>query len=124
MDLDELMTTDAVVAELGRRFERARLQLNLTQAELAQAAGVGEATLRRFERGRSIQLTTLVKLLGTMGLLDGLDAVLPEDSVDPIAELERRGRRERRRASGTRARRGRDRARPAWRWGDEHEDRA
>lgn len=122
MRLEELTTTDATVAELGRRFERARLQQNLTQAELARAAGVGEATLRRFESGRSIQLTTLVKLLRTMGLLDGLEAVLPEESVDPIAELERR--RGRRRASGARGRARGARAKSAWRWGDEREDRA
>lgn len=122
MRLDDLITTNAVVAELGRRFERARLQQNLTQAELALAAGVGEATLRRFESGHSIQLTTLVKLLKAMGLLDGLETVLPEETVDPIAELERwRGRR---RASGARTREDGKRQRSAWRWGDEREDRA
>jgi transcriptional regulator with XRE-family HTH domain len=122
MRLDDLITTNAVVAELGRRFERARLQQNLTQAELALAAGVGEATLRRFESGHSIQLTTLVKLLKAMGLLDGLETVLPEETVDPIAELERwRGRR---RASGARTREDGNRQRSAWRWGDEREDRA
>jgi transcriptional regulator with XRE-family HTH domain len=121
MRLEDLTTTDAVVAELGRRFERARLQRNLTQAELAEAAGVGEATLRRFERGRSIQLTTLVKLFEAMRLLGGLETILPEDSVDPIAEVERwRGRR---RASGARIRRGRQQPRTPWRWGDEREDR-
>jgi transcriptional regulator with XRE-family HTH domain len=121
MHLEDLTTTDAVVAELGRRFEHVRLQQNLTQAELAEAAGVGEATLRRFERGRSIQLTTLVKLLKTMHLLGGLETILPEDSVDPIAELERwRGRR---RASGARIHGSREQPRPPWRWGDEREGR-
>jgi len=119
MRLDTLLTNDAVLAELGRRAERQRLQRNRTQAELAEDAGVGRATLQRFERGQSVQTTSLIKILRALGLLAELDAALPEQIALPIAELEREHRRERRRARGGRGRGRPDAPERPWRWGEE-----
>ena len=115
----EQVTTDAaVLAELGRRLERHRLERNWTQAELAAEAGLGQATVQRAERGESVQMTSMVKLLRALGLLGSLDVAIPESIDLPIAQLERERRHVRRRASGER--------RPAveprdeqWTWGDE-----
>jgi transcriptional regulator with XRE-family HTH domain len=102
MHFEEIMTDAAVLAELGRRLERHRLERNWTQAELAAEAGVGQATVQRAERGRSVQMTSMIKLLRTLGLLAGLDAAVPESIDLPIAQLEREQRKTRRRARGTR----------------------
>jgi transcriptional regulator with XRE-family HTH domain len=124
MNLEELMTDDAVLAELGRRLARHRLERNWTQAEMAAEAGLGQATVQRAERGESVQMTSMVKLLRTLGLLGALDAAVPESIVLPIAQLEREQRHARRRASGRGMASGRRRAadgpgeRP-WTWGDE-----
>ena len=102
--LNDLMTNDAVLAELGRRLERHRLQRNLTQDELAGEAGVGRATLQRLERGKSVQTVSLIKLLRVLGLLSALDAALPEALARPIAQLDReRARGARRRARAARS---------------------
>ena len=124
MNLEELMTDDAVLAELGRRLARHRLERNWTQAEMAAEAGLGQATVQRAERGESVQMTSMIKLLRTLGLLGALNAAVPESIVLPIAQLEREQRRARRRASGRGMASGRRRAadepgeRP-WTWGDE-----
>jgi transcriptional regulator with XRE-family HTH domain len=118
MDLTELTTDNAVLAELGSRLARHRLERNWTQAELAAQAGVGQATVQRAERGESVQMTSMIKLLRTLELLAGLDAAVPESVELPIARLEREQRRGRQRASG----RGRRSAEPGgrkWTWGDE-----
>lgn len=128
MRLDELLTDDAALAELGRRIERHRLQRNWTQDELAFEAQLGRATVQRLERGQSVQSVSLIKVLRTLGLLSALDAAVPESIALPIAELERerrRGRQRARRRHG--ARRGGDTGaepggpseRGDWRWGDE-----
>ena len=125
MHFDALRTDGAVLAELGSRLARHRLERNWTQAELATRAGVGQATVQRAERGESVQMTSMVKLLRALDLLRGLDAAIPESIDLPIARLEREQRRMRRRA---RTRRGgaqpsagdREEERP-WRWGDEPE---
>lgn len=122
MYLDGLLTDSAVLAELGQRLARHRLERNWTQAELATLAGVGQATVQRAERGESVQMTSMVKLLRTLDLLGGLDAAIPQSIDLPIARLERERRKVRRRA---RAARGPaqlpsgDREEPPWRWGDE-----
>lgn len=118
MRFDELHTDAAVLAELGRRLERHRLERNLTQEELAAEAGIGRATLQRIERGESVQATSLIKLLRTLGLLGALDAAIPATVELPIARLERALRRPRQRARARRAAAPPD---APWRWGDEPE---
>lgn len=118
MNFEELMTDAAVLAELGRRLAHHRLERNWTQAEMASAAGLGQATVQRVERGESVQMTSMIKLLRTLELLGALDAAVPESITLPIAQLEREQRRTRRRASGGRgaAIEPRD---TQWTWGDE-----
>jgi transcriptional regulator with XRE-family HTH domain len=118
MHIEELLTDDSVLAEIGRRLERHRLQRNWTQAQLAYEAQVGRATVQRVERGQSVQTLSLVKLLRQLDLLGALDAALPESIELPIVELERAQRRTRKRAraSSKRVPRG---SGEAWRWGEE-----
>jgi transcriptional regulator with XRE-family HTH domain len=118
MHFDELMTDAAVLAELGRRLAQHRLERNWTQADVAAAAGLGQATVQRVERGESVQMSSMIKLLRTLELLGAVDAAVPESITLPIAQLEREQRRTRRRASGGRG----PNAPPPdtrWRWGDE-----
>jgi transcriptional regulator with XRE-family HTH domain len=118
MNFDELITDSAVLAELGRRLAQHRLARNWTQAEMAAAAGLGQATVQRVERGDSVQMTSMIKLLRTLGLLEALDAAVPESITLPIAQLEREQRRTRKRASGGR-RAAVESNKTPWTWGDE-----
>jgi transcriptional regulator with XRE-family HTH domain len=125
MHFDEITTDAAVLAELGRRLERHRLERNLTQAEMAVEAGIGQATVQRAERGRSVQMTSMIKLLRTLGLLAGLDLAVPASIDLPIAQLEREQRKIRRRARGRRGGRSAESTasteatQEPWRWGGE-----
>jgi transcriptional regulator with XRE-family HTH domain len=119
MQFEELTTDAAVLAELGRRLERHRLERNWTQAEMAAEAGVGQATVQRAEGGQSVQMTSMIKLLRTLGLLAGLELAIPESIELPISQLERK-QRGRRRARGRRGGRTGEPSEPAaepWRWG-------
>lgn len=119
MHLHKSMSEDAVLAELGRRLERHRVERNRTQAELAEEAGIGRATLQRIERGDSVQMTSIVKLLRTLELLSALDAAVPESIALPIAELEREQRRVRRRARGSRGGPVPEADGQPWGWGED-----
>lgn len=124
MQINRLETDAAILAELGRRLARHRLERNWTQAELAAKAGVGQATVQRAERGDSVQMTSIVKILRSLELLSGLDAAVPESIELPIARLEREQRGVRRRARPSRSRAAtaaRELAERPWRWGDEPE---
>ncbi len=100
MSLTQLSEPE-ILAELGRRLRRYRLQQNLTQADLARAAGVAARTVRNVESGVDTQLLTFLRILRALGRLDALDAFLPRPGVSPM-ELLRAGGRERRRASPSR----------------------
>ena len=118
MHLNELGTEAAVLDELGRRLTRHRLERNWTQAELAAEAGIGQATVQRAERGASVQMTSMIKLLRTLGLLGGLDVAVPESIDLPISQLEREQRKIRLRASGRRHPPAESSEQP-WTWGQE-----
>jgi transcriptional regulator with XRE-family HTH domain len=98
MTTHELMTDAAVLAALGERLAARRLELNLTQAQLAKEAGVSRRTLGRIEAGESTQLTNLIRIVRGLGLLARLDDFLPPPEPSPLEQLQSRGR-PRRRAS-------------------------
>lgn len=107
---------DAVLQELGARLRAARLSRNLSQAQLAEEAGIGRVTLQRLEEGKgSASLSSLIRVLRALDLSEGWNQLVPPPRPSPLAELEDRGR-PRRRAGSSRkqSRRG-----EGWRWGDE-----
>lgn len=109
------MADAAILRELGSRMTGARLERNLTQAALSEAAGVSKRTLERLESGEvATQLSGFVRVCRALGLVDRLDALIPEPVPSPVAQLKLQGK-TRRRASGKRVA-----ARPAkkWRWGE------
>ncbi len=88
----------AVLEELGRRLARRRIDLGLTQAALAERAGLGKRTVERIEKGESGQLSSLVRILRVLELLPRLDQLLPELGPRPMDLLRRQGN-QRQRAS-------------------------
>ena len=92
----------AVLMLLGSRFQRERLNRNLTQAELAKRAGIGMRTVRYLEAGQPTTVETLIRILRALDKLDALDALLPEPGSSPLQLAKLRGR-ERRRAGGRHA---------------------
>jgi transcriptional regulator with XRE-family HTH domain len=92
-------TDEAVLAEMGERIARHRLAQQLTQAELAEQAGIGKRTLERVEAGLTAQFSTIVRIFRVLGLLPRLDQALAEPRVRPLEAAARKGKR-RQRASG------------------------
>jgi hypothetical protein len=60
----------------------------LSQVELARRSGIGLTPLKRFEKTGAITLRNLVALLRALGLLDGLEALVPApEEPGPLALL-------------------------------------
>jgi transcriptional regulator with XRE-family HTH domain len=111
------LTDAAVLEELGARLARRRIDANLTQARLAEEAGVSKRTLERLESGRSTDFRMLVRVLRALKLVDGLESLIPDTPQSPIVLLKQKGR-ERKRAAHPRSPAGKAAATPAapWKW--------
>jgi transcriptional regulator with XRE-family HTH domain len=57
------MTDDAILAEIGNRIARYRIDQQVTQADLAEQAGVSKRTVERVEAGASVQFSTVIRIL-------------------------------------------------------------
>ena len=111
MDLYPL-SDKAIARELGNRLRALRLQRNITQQELADAATLSLNTIKALEGGRG-KLATLIAVLRELGTLEQLDTLLPAATVISPLQLARLHGRERRRASGGR---GKDKSGDATEW--------
>jgi transcriptional regulator with XRE-family HTH domain len=113
MPIQRLMSDEALLQELGQRIARLRLDRNLTQAQLADQAGISKRTLERLEAGAAAtQLSLFLRVLRQLDLLERLELLIPEPQPSPLAllKLQQSGRK---RASRRRV------ATPAstWTWG-------
>jgi transcriptional regulator with XRE-family HTH domain len=108
-------SSTAIIEALGKRLDEIRLSRNITQADLADQAGVSRSTLTRLAEGKPVSLDSFVRIMQALKLTDHLAALLPDPGIRPVDRVRFDGA-ERRRASGKRTE-------PAeWSWGDEDED--
>jgi transcriptional regulator with XRE-family HTH domain len=116
MKITDDLTDLAVLEELGARLAHHRIEAALTQAQLAERAGLAKRTVERVEAGQTTELATLIRLLRALRLSAGLDSLIPGSPPSPMALLRSRGR-ERQRVSRRQA--ATDAGdRPAWSWAD------
>ena len=119
--ITDALADEAIMAMLGERLMQSRVSRGKTQAKLAAEAGVAKRTVERVESGESIQLLTLVRLCRVLGLMDGLDQLVPEQGPSPMALLKDKTRarppqRVRSRKSAPESKHGKP---STWTWGDE-----
>ena len=81
-------TDESALALLGRRLVAFRIRSNWTQAQLAEQAGVSKGTVERIERGDSVQVLNLVKVLRVCGMLEAFLAIFPDASPSPMQILQ------------------------------------
>lgn len=99
--MDNLWTDTATLTELGERIAARRLSRQWRQADLAFEAGVSKRTVERIEAGVSVQTVLFLRVLRALGLLDGLDQLVPASGPTPMELLQlEKNRRKRGRRGG------------------------
>jgi len=84
---ENLLTDDTILMKLGEKIRQVRLRKDMTQIALAEESGVAKRTIERFEKGASIQLTGLVRILRALGMIELLLDLIPEQENSPMAQL-------------------------------------
>jgi len=109
-----LLTDKAVLEHIGGRVRQLRLRKNITQSQLAKDSGVGKSTIERFEKGHSIQLTSLIRILRSFGKLEELLDLIPDQTASPMEMLMKE---EPAKYRASRKQAAKDQG--PWKWGDE-----
>lgn len=78
------MTDREILNELGSRIQRARLNLSVSQIELAKRAGIGRTVIQSLEKGNGCTLENFIKIVRSLEKLDNLDSFLPDPGISPI----------------------------------------
>lgn len=112
-----MSTSHQIEREIGQRLARLRLARNVTQADLAEKAGIGVRTLRRLEAGDPSTLDTFLRVATALDLEEAVVAALPEGNIRPIERVSQKGS-ERRRASPP----SELPKKSTWSWGDDVDD--
>ena len=87
----------------------------MTQEQLAEQGGLGLRTVQRLELGTAAtQLSGFVRVCRVLDLVERFDALVPEETASPIAQLKLQGRK-RQRATGRKVATGDPKK---WTWGD------
>ena len=110
-----LLSGENIELLLCRQLEAIRLDRDITQAELAQEAGVSTRTIRRLEKGEGTSLETFLRVLKALKLASRLETLLPSLDIQPIQRVNQTMK-VRERASGKRKKTSDN---EPWTWGDE-----
>ena len=108
------LTSENIERELCRKLAAARLLQNISQAKLAESAGVSRRTISRMENGQGVSLDTFIRVMMALGLADHLTTLLPDSKIRPIERVNRNN--ERKNASSPRTTKKQSKE---WKWGDQ-----
>lgn len=90
----------AIAESLGGRLKQARLNHDMTQAEVAALAGLSRKVVLNAEKGK-VQLEGLVAIMVALDLTAQLEHFLPPQTISPL-QLSKLQSKQRQRASGQR----------------------
>lgn len=95
-----LLTEAEICRELGEHFRQLRLQVNLSQLELAQRTGASLSSIRRLEAHGQATLELVVRATQALHVVEQLENLLIVPTLS-IADAEREAAAKRRQRAGS-----------------------
>ena len=86
------LSDTAILNMLGTRLKAYLISREMKQQELATESGVGVSTIAKIESGLSVSLSLLISVIRTLGLLENLDMLVPEQKPSPLELLKMQGK--------------------------------
>jgi transcriptional regulator with XRE-family HTH domain len=92
IDIDNILSVNEEVADklckkVADRVRRRRLEMNFTQAGMAQKAGVNISTYRRFESTGEIAFLNLVKIATALSMTQDIQLLFSQQKYNSIDEV-------------------------------------
>ena len=89
MITDLYSSTDRVLlAEIGQKIKRLRINANMSQKELSERCGLSVFSISQTENGSNTSLLSLLAILRALNALDMLARFFEEEPIDPIAMID------------------------------------
>jgi transcriptional regulator with XRE-family HTH domain len=88
------MSDDGIARQIGEFVRHHRMEQNKTQDILAKEAGISRSTLSLLERGETVTVATLIRVLRILDLLKVFDGftITPQQSPLLLAKAEKKKR--------------------------------
>jgi len=117
--ISEHSSNQHIMAEIGSRFAAARINMDLSQAELSDRSGVSLKTIGHLENGRkSVGLLNMIAVLRALNLIHEIEHFMPKPPPSAKSLIVEGGKiKVRKRVSSNSNQREGDAL--EWKWGDE-----
>jgi len=79
------MSDDHILSQIGEFVKHHRMKQNKTQAMLAEDAGISRSTLSLLERGDTVTVATLIRVLRVLDQLHIMDVFVVVRRQSPLA---------------------------------------
>ncbi len=108
-------STNEVLMEMGNRIKAARIDMEITQKEMAERTNLSLGTISNLETGKDVSFSTVIEVLRVLNQLQNMEMMIPEYRIRPsqIAELGKARERVRKKKTESQERSS------GWKWGDE-----
>ena|SRR3989338_3780271 len=93
--MDDILSVEELELNVGENMKALRLQKNLARDSLAAQAGVSMSALRHLESGQGSNLTTLIRVVRTLGKQDWLLSLAPRITINPLHMVQSHAARQR-----------------------------
>ncbi|MBO6792821.1 MAG: helix-turn-helix transcriptional regulator [Balneolaceae bacterium] len=93
------MSDKALAEHIGAFIKHHRMEQDKTQNVLATEAGISRSTLSLLERGETVNLSTLIRVLRVLDQLQVMNSFTIQETISPLA-LARIEKKKRKRATG------------------------
>ena len=84
MDNIKWMTDSAILKRIGEQIKAWRLEMNLSQAHLANKTKLSLATICQVENGKGTSMLNMVRILRILDRLDALSQFFQEKEISPL----------------------------------------
>lgn len=117
--ISEHSSNQQIMAEIGSRFFTARINMDISQAELSVRSGVSPKTIGHLENGRkSTGLLNMIAIMRALNLIHEIEHFMPKPPPSVKSFIAEGGKiKARKRASSNSNQRQGDTS--EWKWGDE-----
>lgn len=79
------LSDTAIMLQIGAFIKKTRLQQNVTQAQLAEMAGLNRWTISQLEKGEAVSLTSLIPILRALDALYVFNHFEVQEELSPLA---------------------------------------